>query len=290
MKLALALLALLSALPAFAADNVIVEGVQSPAWVERDGRRSPLAPGMQLDNRDRVVSGRNARVLLRMPEGSLVKLGEDARLGLDQIETRREAQKNVVTATLDVLQGAFRFTTQAATRFRGERRIDVRIATVTAGIRGTDLWGKAAFDRDIVCLIEGDISVQKQGDAPFRMNEPLSFYIAPRNAAPLPVQPVPKEQLEAWATETEIPPGQGAVRRDGRWVVTLAEVAEQRDALLVYDGAREAGFPAQIRPVVADGKTTYRVRIVGLPGEADAQALAQRVRGLPGVGAPVVSR
>ncbi|MCC6197590.1 MAG: FecR domain-containing protein, partial [Burkholderiales bacterium] len=164
MKFATALLASLLALYLpIAAAAVLVEAVQSPAWVERDGRREPLAPGMQLDERDRVVSGRNARVLLRMPEGSLVKLGEEGRLALDRIAVGREAQRNVVTASLDVLQGAFRFTTQVAARFRGERRIDIRIATVTAGIRGTDVWGKAAADRDIVCLIEGDIAVQRQG-------------------------------------------------------------------------------------------------------------------------------
>ena len=37
--------------------------------------------------------------------------------------------------------------------------MSIRVATVTAGIRGTDLWGKSAADRQIVCLIEGRIEV-----------------------------------------------------------------------------------------------------------------------------------
>jgi len=290
MKRILALLALIAALPAVAQVGVTVEAVQSPAWVERDGRRSPLSAGMALDNRDRVVSGANARVLLRMPEGSLVKLGEDARFAIDGIATRREAQRNVVTATLDVLQGAFRFTTQAASRFRGERRIDVRVSTVTAGIRGTDIWGKSTGDRDIVCLIEGDISVQRQGEAAFRMNEPLSFYIAPRNAPALPVAPVDKNQLAQWAAETEIQPGQGAVQRGGRFRLTLAETDTQAEALRVYDAVREAGFPAEIRPIDLAGRQVYRVRISNLPSEREAQALAQRVRTIEGVRDPVVTR
>ena len=58
--------------------------------------------------------------------------------------------KDVVTASLDVLSGAFRFTTQALTKFRGERDVKVRIVKITAGIRGTDLWGKRTRPR-IAC-------------------------------------------------------------------------------------------------------------------------------------------
>jgi len=270
-------------LSAAAAGLPVVEGVQSPAWVERAGKREPLAIGMQLGDRDRIVSGTDARVLLRMPEGSLVKLGADGQLALDKLLTRREAQGNFVSATLDVLRGAFRFTTQATSRFRGRREVDVRIATITAGIRGTDVWGKAAADRDIVCLIEGRISVARTGDQSFVMDQPLSFYIAPRNAPPLPVQPVAEEQLKQWAEETEIQPGRGAVRRGGRWKVYVAEAPDQQEALRVYDALRDAGYPAEIRPLSTGGKLVYRVRIANLPSEAEANALADRIKPVPGV-------
>lgn len=261
----------------------VVEGVQSPAWVERAGKREPLAVGMQLGEQDRVVSGADARVLLRMPEGSLVKLGADGQLTLDRLLTRREAQGNFVSAALEVLRGAFRFTTQATTRFRGRREIDIRIATVTAGIRGTDVWGKAAPDRDIVCLIEGRISVERSGDPAVVMDQPRSFYIAPRNAPPLPVQPVSEAQLRQWFEETEIQASSGAARRGGRWKLYVADAAEQQEALTVYDALRAAGYPAEIRPVRSDGRFSYRVRIPNLPSEAEANALAARVGSLPGV-------
>ncbi|MGH8640405.1 MAG: hypothetical protein ACRET6_01775, partial [Burkholderiales bacterium] len=71
-----ALLALLAA-PAFA-QTLTVEGVVSPAWVERGGARLPLAVGMRLNDKDRVVTGAGSRLLLRLAEGSAVKLGENA--------------------------------------------------------------------------------------------------------------------------------------------------------------------------------------------------------------------
>jgi hypothetical protein len=268
-----------------------VEAVQSPAWLERAGAREPLSAGMALRNGDRIVSGAQGRVLLRLVEGSSVKLGEQAQLAIDRLSMRRDAgQRGLATAALDLLKGAFRFTTPLVTRFRGQREFDVRIATVTAGIRGTDFWGKAADDRDIVCLIEGRIAVQRQGEAPFVMDQPLSFYIAPRNRPALPVRPVASEQLAQWAAETDIAPGAGGARMGGRWNVYVAEVAEQADALAAYDALRAAGFPAQIRPSSAGSSLVYRVRIGNLGSRADAEAVAARVRGVPGLGEIVVRR
>ena len=166
----------------------------------------------------------------------------------------------------------------------------MRIATVTAGIRGTDLWGKAADDRDIVCLIEGRIAVQRGSEAQFVMDQPLSFYIAPRNQPALPVQPVAAEQLAQWAAETEIVPGQGGARGGGRWSVYVAEVGDQAGALAAYDALRAAGFPAQIRPSGTDGALVYRVRVGNLNSRADAQAVAERVRPLAGLGEISVRR
>jgi hypothetical protein len=269
-----------------AASQPLVEAVQSPAWVERSGMREPLAVGMELRNSDRVVSGTDARIVLRMPEGSLIQLGSQAQLALDRLSVQREPAGMLVTAALNVLRGAFRFTTQAAAHFRGRRQIDVRIATVTAGIRGTDLWGKAAEDRDIVCLIEGRISVQRGADAAIVMDEPMSFYVAPRNAPPLPVQPVPAEQLQRWAAETQMQPGAGGARRNGRWRVQLALVPTQAEALDLYDRLREAGYPARIRPVQDAEKYAYAVGIRYLASEAEAAGLAARLKDVPGVTAP----
>ena len=131
--------------------HLVVEGVQMPAWVEySSGARQPLAIGMALNNKDKVYTGPASRALLRLADGSLIKLGENGVLALDDLDRRRVSAKDVVTASLDVVSGAFRFTTQALYRFRGERDVKVRLVTLTAGIRGTDLWGKADATRDIV--------------------------------------------------------------------------------------------------------------------------------------------
>ncbi len=275
---------------AAARPDMVVEGVQMPAWVERaSGVRDPLATGAALHSKDRIVTGPGARALLRLADGSLVKLGENGVLALDDLGQRKIKLKDVVTASLDVVSGAFRFTTQALSRFRGERDVKVRIATITAGIRGTDLWGKADKARDIVCLIEGNISVVRDQQA-FTMDQPMSFYIAPRNEPAQPVAPVSKEQLDLWSAETEIAPGAGAARKGGAWRVYLLDANNQDDALKAYDRLRNAGYAAEIRPVTSEAGTNYRLRISHLASKQEAAVLAGKLKGRLGIAEPKVSR
>ncbi|MDO8552942.1 MAG: SPOR domain-containing protein [bacterium] len=291
-KAFLTMLLMLAASSALAAAraNIVVEGVQTPAWVEHSsGARVPLAIGMALGNKDRIYTGPGARALLRLADGSLVKLGENGVLALDDLGQRKINLRDVVTASLDVVSGAFRFTTQVLSRFRGERDVKVKISTITAGIRGTDLWGKADQTRDIVCLIEGNITVARGNDA-FTMDQAMSFYIAPKNEPPLPVAPVSQQQLDQWSAETEITAGAGALRLGGKWKVTLAEANNQDDALRIYDRLRDAGYAAEIRPLKSAAGQIYRVRISHLPSRQEAEVLAGKLKGKMGIAAPKVSR
>lgn len=270
--------------------NITVEGVQMPAWVERaSGAREALALGMPLTNKDRVITGPGARALLRLADGSHIKLGENGILALDDLGQRRIKLKEVVTASLDVLSGAFRFTTQALSKFRGERDVKVRLVTITVGIRGTDLWGKSDKTRDIACLIEGKVDVTRGPEA-FTMDKPMSFYIAPKDKPGEPVGPVSKEQLDKWAQETEITPGAGALRMGGKWRVYLADASDQATALKTYDQLHNAGYAAEIRPVKSEAGINYRVRISNLGSKKEAEALGGKLKGQMGIAEPKVSK
>lgn len=258
----------------WALPDATVEGVQLPAWLTRDGKRQPLGAGTKLKSRDEVSTGAEARLLVRLADGSLVKLGENASLQLSNLAQRRD--QSLLTATLKVITGAFRFTTDAVLRSRSRRDIRVQFPTVTAGIRGTDIWGKNLEDREVVVLIEGQISVSRAGDAPREMKDPLTYLQAPRSG-PASVQAVPAEQLQAWAAETEITGGQGAIKHGGRWKLVLAEAGTQTEALALYDQLRGEGFPVRI--VSHDSATghTFRIRLSGFPNRQEASALGERI-------------
>jgi hypothetical protein len=278
-----------AALQAGAAPAAVVEGVQMPAWVERAVagglRRVPLAPGMELRGGDEVKTGAGSRVYLKLAEGSLVKLGENASLRILEISPDRGG---LFRAALNVLEGAFRFTTDALARER-RRDVSIRVATVTAGIRGTDLWGKSdRNDRQIVCLIEGRIEVGAEGEAPVTMDQERQFYQREKGTT-APIGFVEPAQLVQWAQQTEIADGQGAARLGGKWRVTLATAPTQSEALDVYGQLRTAGYAAEIHPAKAGEKRVYHVRISRLPTKADAEALAAQLRGMHGVQEPRVS-
>ncbi len=273
---------------ACAAPTAVVEGVQMPAWVERGGVKRPLAAGMELEAADRISTGTNSRVLLRLAEGSQVKLGENAQMSLDRLAQRQDGRQTLLQAAIDVSRGAFRFTTDIKAKLLSRREVDIRVTTVTAGIRGTDLWGKSAGDRDIVCLIEGRIAVQRESEQPVNLDQPLQFYIAPKangrpdTARPVQLATVTAEQLTQWAAETEIAVGQGAARRGGKWKLVVASSPDQNAALAVYDKLRVEGYAASIFPTGSAERRAYEVRIGGLPSKAEAEALAMRIEPISG--------
>ena len=258
-----------------AAPDAVVEGIQLPAWVTRDGKRQPLAIGTELKSNDEVSTGDSSRLLLRLGDGSMVKLGENGKLQLSGLVQKRK--QGFIAATLKVLEGAFRFTTEAAMKSRGSRDITVQFPTVTAGIRGTDIWGKNLGDKEVVVLIEGKITVTRTGDQPVEMKDPLTYLQAPKTGAAT-VEAVVMEQLKAWAAETEIADGTGALRKGGRWKLYLGSYQQQLEALSLYDSLRREGYPVRIQPQQADGGQLYRLRLAGFSSEQEANALGARLK------------
>ncbi|WP_084187352.1 FecR domain-containing protein [Andreprevotia chitinilytica] len=252
-----------------------VEAVQYPAWLERGGVKKPLQPGLPLAANDRITTGAGARVYLVLPEGSRVKLGEDASFTVDKIN-ESDGKTGTFRAALNVLKGAFRFTTDALAK-ANRREVDIRVATVTAGIRGTDLWGKAADDTDLVCLLEGKIAVAAEGQPQQQMDQPLTFYVAAKGQAPEPIAPVDPDKLKQWSQETEVRPGAGEARNAGSWRLVLARPATQTDALAWYDQLQAAGYPAKMRTVGSGKAKRYRVQISGFVSQADARGVGDRL-------------
>lgn len=278
-RTSLAALFMLLAVSALA-QTIAVEAVVSPAWVERGSARIPLAAGMPLRDKDRIITGAGSRALLRVAEGSAVKLGENAALAVDDLADKRGSDAaRLITASLDVARGAFRFTSEIFGKRQANRDMRIKVATITAGIRGTDVWGKSEAERDVLCLIEGQVAVEHGGQQ-FTMSDPLSFFIAPRRDKPLPVAPVNQKQLQQWAAETEIQSGSGSSRRGGRYYVDASVSTDQRTALAAYDQLRAAGFPAAVRAAKTGDQVEYRVRISNLSTPQDAAAIAEKLKAL----------
>jgi hypothetical protein len=305
------ILLMLAALSAQAEPDAMVQAVQMPAWLQREGNTTPLRVGTALQNGDKLLTGSNARIYLQTADGSTVKLGEKAELNLQGLTAQKQTG-SVFSAALDVVRGAFRFTTSALAKARN-RDISIKVAGATLGIRGTDVWGKSGIKMDVatlekamngkavpeadkqkeivfdtVCLIEGRIEVQNQQAPAFVMDKPQSFYVMPQGASPLPVAELSSEQLGKWATQTEI--AQPAAQPGGRWKVNLLTAADQASALKAYDQWRDAGYDVRLHPVEHEGGRTYMLRLVQLSSRGEAEKLAIQLKGTLGAENPSASR
>jgi hypothetical protein len=263
------------------AQPIVVEAVQYPAWLERGGNAVPLMPGTALQAQDQIRTGENARVQLKLAEGSSVKLGEKVHYTVERLEPR-----GVFAMTMSVLRGAFRFTTDAL-RKSARRDVQIKVKNVTAGIRGTDVWGKSEGDTDLVCLLEGAVTVGSEGHPTVTLDQPLDFYRKRATEGPV-VAKVDAEKVKQWAKETEIAADGAVGRPGGRWRVIAAVLPNRDQALALNRDVRAGGYPSQVG---ADAKAgTFYVFVPGLAGESEARALMANLRSIRGVSMPSVNQ
>lgn len=260
--------------PSLAGAPASVEAVQAPAWLERNGREEPLTPGTEIRNGDIVKTGSGSRAYLLLAEGSRVKLGETARF---EFHDSSAEPNSPFRGVFNVAAGAFRFTTGLLQKAR-RRDVTIRVATATIGIRGTDVWGRALPDSELVALIEGKIELSRDGQM-FSL-EPM-HYMAARHGEAGQVRRFDLSTLQSLAAETEITAG-GAVTAGGAWMLEQDGVVDQSQALAVYDRLRMAGYPAKIRPMpnklVNGGDWTYAVFIGGFASAEEARQAARSVQ------------
>ena len=220
-----------------------VEAVQMPAWLDRAGLTVPVSPGIALQAGDTLRTGTGARLLLKVEEGSLVKLGENARFVIEKAQPKG----GVFEAAFNVVNGAFRFTTQTLAKST-RRDVKIRVGqNATIGIRGTDLWGRGRDDKDIVCLIEGKIEITGNDNKLLTLDQPLQFFQSTRSAPPEPLTSLPPPQLEVFAAETEIEFGKGSSAKGNRKVI-VSGFATRDEARQAARGLRTNGYPAEITP------------------------------------------
>jgi cell division septation protein DedD len=269
-----------------AQDETRIATVQAPAWVERDGRGIGARPGLVLQAGDVLRTGPRGRVHIDTPDGSIVKLGSDGTIGFNQLALRAREQDTVFEGVMNVVKGAFRFTTRLAGK-ANRRDVRVRVGVVTAGVRGTDIWGKSDLEKDLVCLLEGTISVTSDGAPEQTMSEAMTFYVVPHGAPPNPIAPVdPRKVVDEWAPQTEMAPDGGAMTGEGRFKVVLMSRTSLNAAEWIAGTLNGQGYPAEVAVTDGDYGSVF---VRGFATRDDAQRFAAQVEGLAGVRGAFVS-
>ncbi|TNF52995.1 MAG: hypothetical protein EP308_10310 [Burkholderiales bacterium] len=273
---ALATLLCLMGSAAMASDrSSVLEAVQLPAWVERHGEQRPAQPGQMLRAGDLAITSSGARMLIRMPDRSVIKLGEDTRFVIEQMKMspRDAAGRSELRAGLNLITGVFRYATDYTSKALGHsREVNLRMATATVGIRGTDFWSMTDADHDAVCVFEGKVDVLREGKDTIPLTKPGAFWVVFTGQPEQPAGQASPDQLAKFIGQADMQPGQGVLVAGGRWRVVAGVVSSATQASELRDRLRQAGYPAVA--VIRQGR--HEVRINELATKEDAEhVLAQ---------------
>ncbi len=157
-------LVLLVGLPGeiFAAERVgQVLRIKGNCQVEADGQKQPLQSSSPVHLLDVVTTGAGARLVVELDDGTILTLGENAELRIDEFVFR----KPDISDRLKLFAGgAFRFTTGRLARTGGSV-IEINTRVPVLGVRGTDFWAGPLDGKYSVLLFEGVLDVSNNGAA-----------------------------------------------------------------------------------------------------------------------------
>ncbi|MGH8369969.1 MAG: hypothetical protein ACRESC_03215, partial [Gammaproteobacteria bacterium] len=187
-----------------------------------------------------------------------------------------DTQGSLFKGALHILKGVFRFTTSLIGKSM-RRNVQIQVGTATIGIRGTDVWGRAGSDGDLVALLEGKAEMQAPGHAMMMMDQPMHYMMMPKTGSMQMNVPVTQANLADWAAQTDVHTGAGVLTTDGQWVVALVSSTDDRETTRWMNKFAIAGYPTEDTQVMVKGREWHRLVIRQVASYQDARALAQRL-------------
>ena len=238
---------------------VRIEALQGPAWLERDGSRTPAQPGLPVEAGTTFRCGKAARAALRLDDGSRLNLGENTLLRLEPRAPENAAQ-------LSIAQGSFLFSRMEAPREAPDNLL-LKAGGLAIDIRRGEIWGEVGTGNEELCLLDGRVVLMRKGKLSSLENPPLCLD-AITGQAPL------DERID----HVRLPEGRGTRRAAGRWQVNLLSLAEREPLLKMQDRLRQDGYPAEIVTVEVKRRKYFRLRIARFASRNDALHLAKRLK------------
>jgi hypothetical protein len=144
--------------PASAASPPVgqVAATKGAVFRESGGRREPVRKGTALAVGDVVVTEAGGKAKLLLNDGTIISLGENARLDIAQYQST----ENAYTTRLRAEQGAMRFLFQRALDLS---RFEIETETAVAAVRGTQWLMDVKPGHTAVALLGGAVAVRALG-------------------------------------------------------------------------------------------------------------------------------
>ncbi len=265
------------------APEFVVEAVQMAAWSIRNGHNTPIAPGDTVSAEHEVETAADAALVMRVPEGSMIRLGQKTRLGIQRLEVNPVDGRIAVRADLKLFDGFFRFATSAVAKVVGQRQVNVTLRTATIGVRGTDFWTMTAVTHETTCLFEGKVELDTTDNGLITLDKPTAFYQRVFDKPAQPAGNATPEQLNKFVNLTELQPGRGVAVAGGQWRVIALATADSRSTIGLAGRLRAQGYPARMRASGPVGRERLEISITELASEQDAEAILKKIADVQGV-------
>lgn len=268
-------LGMLAALTAEAVPNALADLVQSPAWIERAGKKLPLAAGMEFLNRDRLLTGPGGRVVIRFADSSAVRVGENSVVAVNAMQQKKNG---LFAGGLDLKSGDLRLISHEFAEAPVNRAINVRFGEVTAAVRGeADLTGTADEAADAVALRDGKaVMTHPLAADSTLLNVPLQVYRAEKGKAPEALGEIDRFAGAVWGLRTQPFYDGGSQEKSGQWLLNFG-LFDKEQGRAVFDRLRQEGYAATIRKQLVKGVEYFELRLMNLVTEREAQSLAERL-------------
>lgn len=133
-----------------------VSRIKGEASLERGGKTMPLELGTVVHVSDRLSTAKDARLEITLADDTKVTLGANAGLVIDEFVFQPDKGKG--TALLNVVKGAFRFTTGKISGLK-DKDVGVKTAFANLAVRGTDFWGGPIDESNGVLVLDGEVRV-----------------------------------------------------------------------------------------------------------------------------------
>ncbi|MBT5191168.1 MAG: FecR domain-containing protein [Rhodospirillaceae bacterium] len=138
------------------------------------GRSRDLERDLPVYQNEEVTTGVNARAVLRFKDGSVLTIGADAEVVLDEYVYSNAG--GIIT----LVKGAMRFTSGKM----GRPGLLIKMSTATIGIRGTDFWAGEMNGGHGVLLMHGEVDVYNEAGMVTLSKEYEGTVIAAADKAP----------------------------------------------------------------------------------------------------------
>ena len=174
-----------------------------------DGERRKLERNLPVFQEEEIITGTDARAVLRFRDGSVLRIGANAKVVLDHFVYKGTG--GVIT----LLKGAIRFTSGKM----GRPGLRFKSPVATIGIRGTDFWLGEKDDGYGVLLLQGAITVSNNAGYVVLDSPAEGTFIASASSAPTPPEKWPDGEQKTALGGVTITPGPlcAILHRLGRW-------------------------------------------------------------------------